>query len=69
LLLKILNYTVRAVVVVIGILLLSGIILPTLDIQMRIMSGSIFVLFGIYRLSMYYTQQKRYKFMDEDDEE
>jgi hypothetical protein len=54
---------------VIGILLLSGILLPTLDIQMRIMAGSIFVLFGIYRLSMYYTQQKRYKFMDEENEE
>ncbi|HRP01720.1 MAG TPA: hypothetical protein PLE30_03635 [Candidatus Kapabacteria bacterium] len=67
--LRIINYTVRILIVVIGILLLSGIILSDLEPQFRIMAGIVFTLFGIYRISLLYTQEKRYKFMKEDDDD
>ncbi len=67
--LRILNYGVRLLIVVLGIAILLGYILPpNVESQIRWVFGIIFILFGIYRLSMYWTQEKRYKFMDEDDE-
>jgi len=69
LILRILNYLVRGLIVVIGILLLSGILLGELETQFRIMIGIIFVLFGSYRLAILYSQERRYKFMDRQDDD
>lgn len=67
--LRIINYAVRILIVVIGILLLSGLILSEIEPQFRITVGIVFTLFGLYRISLLYTQEKRYKFMrDEEDE-
>ena len=67
--LRIINYGVRIIIVVIGILLLSGLILGDIDPQFRIIVGIVFVLFGLYRISLLYTQEKRYKFMRDDEDE
>jgi len=67
--LRIINYSVRILIVLIGILLLSGLILNEIEPQFRIMAGLVFILFGIYRISLLYTQEKRYKFMTEDEDE
>lgn len=67
--LRIINYAVRILIVVIGILLLSGFILSEIEPQFRITVGIVFILFGLYRISLLYSQEKRYKFMrDEEDE-
>ena len=67
--LRIINYAVRILIVVIGILLLSGFILSEIEPQFRITVGIVFTLFGLYRISLLYTQEKRYKFMREEDDE
>jgi len=69
LILRIINYAVRILIVVIGILLLSGFILSEIEPQFRITVGIVFTLFGLYRISLLYTQEKRYKFMREEDDE
>jgi hypothetical protein len=69
LLLKIINYIVRSFIVVLGILIITGVIFNEFDPQMRIVFGVVFILFGIYRLTMYYTQEKRYKILDEEEDE
>lgn len=66
---RIINYGIRSVIVILGILIITGVILDQMDSQMRIVFGSVFILFGLYRLTMYYTQEKRYKFLDEEDDE
>lgn len=66
---RILNYGIRGIIVILGVLIISGVILGEIDTQMRIVFGTVFVLFGVYRLTMYYTQEKRYKFMDEEEDE
>lgn len=68
-LLKIINYIVRSFIVVLGILIITGVIFNEFDPQMRIVFGVVFILFGIYRLTMYYTQEKRYKILDEEEDE
>ncbi|MBX3044656.1 MAG: hypothetical protein KIT33_05785 [Candidatus Kapabacteria bacterium] len=66
---RIINYSIRGLIVVLGILIATGVILEDFDTQMRIVFGSVFILFGLYRLTMYYSQEKRYKFLDEEDDE
>ncbi len=66
---RIINYSVRGFIVLLGILIATGVILEEFDVQMRIVFGLVFILFGIYRLTMYYTQEKRYKFLDEQDDD
>ncbi|MFP4370148.1 MAG: hypothetical protein ACLFR2_11255 [Candidatus Kapaibacterium sp.] len=63
--LKVLNYGIRGLIVLIGILLVSGLFKPVgaPESFVRIM-GIIFILFGIYRLIIYRTQHKRYNFTD-----
>ncbi|MDX9790805.1 MAG: hypothetical protein WC313_01535 [Candidatus Kapaibacterium sp.] len=68
-LMRIINYSVRGFIVLLGILIATGVILEEFDVQMRIVFGLVFILFGIYRLTMYYTQEKRYKFLDEQDDD
>lgn len=68
---KVLNYSIRGLVVLIGIGFVSGILIPETagvnDQMFRIM-GIVFILFGIYRLVTYYSQQKRYEYEKDDDE-
>lgn len=66
---RIINYSVRGFIVILGILIATGVILNEIDSQMRLVFGAVFILFGVYRLTMYYTQEKRYKFMDEEEDE
>ena len=65
---RILNYSIRSLIVILGVLIVSGVILKQIDIQMRIVFGIVFILFGIYRLTIYYMQEKRYNLMEEEDE-
>lgn len=61
----ILNYTVRGAIVLIGVLLLTGVLFPkNADTQMMKVFGVIFILFGLYRMAMYYSNTKRYKTYD-----
>jgi hypothetical protein len=67
--LLILNYAARGMVVVVGIIWVSGLI-PGFryDTNLR-MFGVVFILFGFYRLATFYTQQMEYKrYRDDDDE-
>lgn len=66
--LRIINYAVKLLIVVFGILILFGIILKTMDTNMRIVFGIVFILFGIYRLTIYYSKEKKYRFMDYGDD-
>lgn len=56
-------------IVILGLLIITGTIFEQMDTQMRIVFGVVFILFGIYRLIMYYTQERRYKFLEENDED
>jgi len=69
LLMRIINYTIRSMIVILGLLIITGTIFEQMDTQMRIVFGVVFILFGIYRLIMYYTQERRYKFLEENDED
>ncbi|GAB1372548.1 hypothetical protein MASR1M45_26100 [Candidatus Kapaibacterium sp.] len=68
-LMRIINYTIRSMIVILGLLIITGTIFEQMDTQMRIVFGVVFILFGIYRLIMYYTQERRYKFLEENDED
>jgi len=73
-LLKIINYTVRSIFIVIGIVMLTGLAeLPAqYDGAFTTIVGIVFILFGIYRIVIYKSQSKRYNFdveTKEDNEE
>ena len=56
----ILNYTVRGLIVLLGVLLFFGVIVPPqADTAMVRVFGVVFILFGLYRIATYYTAQKR----------
>jgi hypothetical protein len=63
------NYATRGMVVLIGLIWVAGIVpLVRYDTNLR-MFGVVFILFGVYRLATFYTQQMEYKrYRDEDDE-
>jgi len=64
--LKILNYTIRIIIIILGIMLTAGWLAPQEgDGTMFRVMGIIFILFGIYRVVTFHTQSKRYK-RDED---
>jgi hypothetical protein len=71
--LHIVNYFVRGLIVIIGIILLSGVFKPQGDTSyfMQVM-GVIFLIFGTYRLISYYSVSQRYKslntFSEDEDE-
>lgn len=68
--LLILNIVVRVIVILVGLGILFNIPnLQGIDSQARIMMGLIITLFGAYRLSMLYMQNKRYNFSSDDVEE
>lgn len=59
--LLIVNYAARGLVLLIGIIWVSG-LLPGIgdDTNLR-MFGLVFILFGLYRLATFYTQQMDYQ--------
>jgi len=69
-LLIIINYTVRGGIIVLGVLLIAG-VLDFGDSDRALMRafGVICVLFGIYRISIYRMQQKRYSFLEDEEDE
>lgn len=66
--LDIVNYTVRSIVLIIGILLASGVLLPPgPETDMFRVMGIVLILFGVYRIVLYHFHRKRYRRGDEDD--
>lgn len=67
--LRIINYIIRILIVIIGLVFVLGIVkLDNLDTNATKMMGLVFVLFGLYRLSMFYFNEKREQYNSEDDE-
>ncbi|ROL61170.1 hypothetical protein D9V86_07145 [Bacteroidetes/Chlorobi group bacterium ChocPot_Mid] len=66
----IINYSIRFLIIIIGVLLVSGLLSnPTWDTTFLRIMGIIFILFGVYRIIIYYSQVKRYNFDSQEDEE
>lgn len=64
----IINYAVRVVIVILGIILLTGAFAPeNADLALYRVMGVVFILFGIYRIAMYHINLKRYR-RENDDE-
>lgn len=64
--LLILNYSIRALVAVVGVLMLAGVLFPPgMDSALARTFGGVFTLFGIYRVVSYYTAQRRLQHDDE----
>lgn len=69
-LMHIINYTVRAIILLLGILMVSGVFSSEQwdDTFLKVM-GVVFILFGIYRIVLYINQTKKFKYYVEDDDE
>lgn len=69
-LLIIINYIVKILTVLIGIMLLTGIFLPdrVANQSMLKVMGVILIIWGIYRIIVYRIQLRRYRFDEKDDE-
>ena len=60
--LKIINYSVRVIIIIVGILFLSGLIIPPdFDPTFITVVGIVFILFGLYRLITYHSHLQRYE--------
>lgn len=58
---RIINYAVRGLIILIGLFFLSGIIVPEgADRTLYTVCGLVFTLFGIYRIALYRSKEKRY---------
>ncbi len=67
---QIINYSIRILIIIIGILLISGILSsPEWDDSFLRIMGVVFILFGIYRVIIYRSQVKRYNFSREEEDE
>lgn len=56
----ILNYGVRLVMIIVGLLMVFGFFTaPRQDPALMRMMGIVLILFGVYRMAMYYTKQQR----------
>lgn len=68
-LLLILNYIVRALVALVGVLMLIGVLMPPgIESGLVRTFGVVFTLFGLYRVVSYYTAQRRSQRDDEKEE-
>ena len=66
----IINLVVRVIVILVGLIVIFDLLkIPNLDAQARIIMGLVITLFGTYRLSIFYMQNKRYNFSDDEDDE
>lgn len=67
--LHIINYIIRGLIVVIGILLVTGILSSSQwDESFLKIMGIIFILFGIYRIILYRHQVRKYNLMEGEDD-
>lgn len=65
----IINYLIRALIILIGVFLVSGLLSnPSWDSTFLRIMGIVFILFGLYRIIIYYSQVKRYNFDSDEDE-
>jgi nucleoside recognition membrane protein YjiH len=67
---KILNYGVKILIILIGIVLLSGFFKPDnlmVDSSVFRVMGVVFILYGIYRIIVYRNALRRYKHTERDD--
>lgn len=63
--LKIINYSVKALIIVVGILLLSGALsFNDSDTALMRVFGIVLILFGLYRIVLFRTKSKKYNFSD-----
>ncbi len=64
------NYIIRSLVLLVGIVLVSGALNPPdSDNTMYTVLGIVVILFAIYRLISYHTALKRYNFVKKGDNE
>ncbi len=60
---KTINYGIRGLIVILGILLLSGVIYSeNTDPGLRRLFGAVCILYGVYRIVIYRTKIKTYDF-------
>ena len=58
----VINYGIRILIILLGLLFVSGYFMPEdSDPTMMRVFGAVFVLFGFYRLALYRANKKRYK--------
>lgn len=69
-LMHIINYLVRILIIVIGIILITGKFAPkNADTTLMTVMGVILILWGIFRLVTYWTRVKQFNRQQRDDEE
>jgi len=65
----IINYIVKIMIIIIGLILISGIIpITNEDTTLFRIMGGVFILFGVYRLAIYKMKYKEYNFNKEENE-
>jgi len=66
---KTINYGIRAIVLLVGIMIMTGYFAPPgFDLTYRLIFGGIVIVFGIFRIITYYSYTKRHYQDDEDDD-
>ena len=67
---KVINYSVRGLIIIIGIFMLFFFspANPNIDMTFVRLMGAIMTLFGTYRIVIYYYEQKKYNFRIEEEE-
>jgi uncharacterized membrane protein HdeD (DUF308 family) len=62
-----LNYAARGLVILVGIFWVSGFI-PAVSFDTNVrMFGVVFILFGVYRVAMFWSQQQEYNRYNDDE--
>ena len=68
-LLKIVNYCIKILIVLLGVLLASGVLFPSYPDKLLIRAmGVLFIFWGVYRIIVYTMNLKKYR-RDENEEE
>jgi len=66
----VINYSIRVLIIILGVIMVSGILSnPNWDPSFVRIMGIVFILFGVYRIIIYYSQVKRYNFSSEERDE
>lgn len=71
-LLHVINYAVRGLIIVVGLILISGIFIPDTNENKFLtqVMGAVFIIWGIYRIVLYksnYKKYQRYKVRENDE--